>query len=248
MTTRRGGLLVIALAALALLSALAAEPNLRRRTALASLAADARRTVLREPYAPYESDEPVHCWGDSLTAGAGATFGHDYPSLLRSLFHRPAVNEGVGGETSSAVRARMLARPRAGHAEAVVIWAGRNNVAEPSVVEADLEAMVASLASGSRYLILEIIRGGAEADRAGGADAGGIEQLNARLERRFGPHFVRLQTALLNHADRRIAGDRQDLSDGVVPGSLRVDAIHLNDMGQAVVAFAVDEALRTREP
>lgn len=247
MKRRWGGSLVSILAALAVLAALATEPNLRRRTALASLAADARRAILHQPYAPSDADQPLQCWGDSLTAGAGATFGHDYPSLLRSVFHRPALNEGVGGETSSAIRTRMLGRRRDGHPEAVVIWAGRNNLAEPQTVEADIEAMVASLAPGSRYLVLEIIRGGAAADRSGGRDVADIAALNAALERRHGPHFVRLEQAFLDHADRRLAEDRQDVADGVVPGSLRADAIHLNDMGQAVVAYAVDAALRAPE-
>lgn len=247
MRAGRGGLLIL-VAALAVLSAsVAIEPNLRRRTGLASLAADARRTVLQEPYSPYEGDQPLQCWGDSLTAGTGSTFGHDYPTLLRSLFHRPALNQGVGGETSSAILARMLARPREAHAETAVIWAGRNNFAEPQVVEADIQTMVSSLAPGSRYLVLEIITGGADAERPGRPDFGAIEALNAELERRYGSRFVRLMPGLLDHADRRLAGDRQDRAQGVVPRSLRTDAIHLNDTGQAVVAYAVDQALRTRE-
>lgn len=249
MTANAGKLLVLLLAAAALLSAaVAIEPNLRRRTALASLVADVHRTVLHQPYAAHDGDQPLQCWGDSLTAGAGATFGHDYPSLLRSLFHRPALNEGIGGETSSAIRTRMLARSHDGRPEAVVIWAGRNNVAEPQVIEADIEAMVASLASGSRYLILEIIRGGTPADRTGGSDVEMIEALNLALEHRYGSHFVRLDHALLDHADQHLAGDRQDVADGVVPGSLRTDDIHLNDMGQTVIASTIDEALRRREP
>src|SRR5690242_13822599 len=48
-------------------------------------------------------------WGDSLTAGEGASFRHDMPSLVGAALRRDVYNGGVGGQTSSQVRDRMLA-------------------------------------------------------------------------------------------------------------------------------------------
>lgn len=53
----------------------------------------------------------IVAWGDSLTAGAGATPGQSYPDIAESLFafQRDIANEGIGGQTSTAIAARMNA-------------------------------------------------------------------------------------------------------------------------------------------
>ena len=57
-------------------------------------------------------DNPVACWGDSLTAGTGATGpANYYPELLRLSRHPHSAvyNGGVGGETSTQIKTRMVA-------------------------------------------------------------------------------------------------------------------------------------------
>lgn len=53
----------------------------------------------------------IVAWGDSLTAGAGVTSGQSYPDVAESLFafQRDIANEGIGGQTSTAIAARMNA-------------------------------------------------------------------------------------------------------------------------------------------
>jgi lysophospholipase L1-like esterase len=56
-------------------------------------------------------------WGDSLAAGAGATGGstgsHTYPAVAQGLFSPPrmVVRQGMGGQTSTQIAARMNAVP-----------------------------------------------------------------------------------------------------------------------------------------
>jgi len=49
----------------------------------------------------------VVCFGDSLTAGYGATSGNDYPSLLSKKISLPVINDGVSGNTTADALARL---------------------------------------------------------------------------------------------------------------------------------------------
>lgn len=47
------------------------------------------------------SGENIICFGDSITAGSGASEGEDFPSLLRDKLGIPVINVGKGGDLSS---------------------------------------------------------------------------------------------------------------------------------------------------
>ncbi|HNY64037.1 MAG TPA: arylesterase [Deltaproteobacteria bacterium] len=51
--------------------------------------------------------ENVICFGDSLTAGTGASPGMDYPSQLSGLVADPVINAGVPGDTTQDAAARL---------------------------------------------------------------------------------------------------------------------------------------------
>jgi len=53
------------------------------------------------------SGETVICFGDSLTAGAGAVAGQAYPDHLERLLGRPVVNAGVSGDTTGQALFRL---------------------------------------------------------------------------------------------------------------------------------------------
>ncbi|MDA6068977.1 hypothetical protein NJT12_05010 [Flavobacterium sp. AC] len=67
-----------------------------------------------DDYTPGVSTE-IHCFGDSLTAGAGANqtdFYLSYPDHLKnSLYPRTIVNHGIGGQTIEEIACRQGARP-----------------------------------------------------------------------------------------------------------------------------------------
>jgi hypothetical protein len=101
-------------------------------------------------------------WGDSLTAGNEDGTGVTFPGVLSTtLGNRLVYNGGVGGQTSTQIEARMVADTTKS-SWTVVIWAGRNNFSNPSQVEADVAAMIASLGSNSHYLVLSVENGSGE--------------------------------------------------------------------------------------
>lgn len=112
------------------------------------------------------------------------------------------------------------------------IWAGRNNYSEPEVVKADIAAMIARLGT-SRYLVAAILPSANDSASA----LATINTLNSDLKSLYRAHFVDVLAALQAHGDGS-AEDDADIAAGIVPRSLRSDAIHLNDAGYAVVAAA----------
>ena len=56
---------------------------------------------------------PITAWGDSLTLGWGVPQGQDYPTVASLLFSPPRTieNQGIGGQTSTQIAARMGALP-----------------------------------------------------------------------------------------------------------------------------------------
>ncbi len=79
----------------------------------ASLAGLAVQTASRR-HRTRNLQAPVVAWGDSLTAGAGATApARRYPAVAAGLYTpaRTVVNQGIGGQTSTQIAARQGAVP-----------------------------------------------------------------------------------------------------------------------------------------
>lgn len=49
----------------------------------------------------------IICFGDSLTAGVGASAGHEYPARLSQLLGKEIVNAGVNGDTAETALRRL---------------------------------------------------------------------------------------------------------------------------------------------
>lgn len=219
-------------------------PAVHRRLTARVVVADLRE-VARLGTPGDDGTGAVECWGDSLTKGAGAAPGHDFPDLVAYLFDRRVANRGVSGETSAQIAARMLARPPSPRPERAVIWAGRNDdFGDPSATERNIGDMVASLPAGSRFLVLGIPNGDTRRERRGGDRYEAIRALNERLRARYGGSYVPIREILVAQARPGDAEDQDAAEADVVPPSLRADALHLNDRGQAVVAYAVEQAMR----
>jgi hypothetical protein len=112
------------------------------------------------------------------------------------------------------------------------IWAGRNNADTPDTVLSDIASMADGIA-GNRYLIGSILPSAEDTI----ATRQTISALNATLATRHQQRHVDLLAALIAASDQT-AGDQQDAAAGLVPRSLRSDALHLNDQGYAIIAAA----------
>jgi len=172
----------------------------------------------------------IACWGDSLTAGTGASLHEDYCSVLANLLYRNSYNGGVGGETSGQIRKRMLERPDGLDGGITIIWAGRNNYMETREVINDVSAMVASLPSQARFLVLGVIRGEYLDEASGQPGDTRIAELNQALARAHGGNFIDIQKQFsLTNAS-----------------TYRADRIHLNRLGYSKVATAIAQTILDR--
>jgi len=173
-------------------------------------------------------------WGDSLTVGTGGT---PYTTPLATSTGQSVYNGGVGGETSTQIKVRMLAATaRLGNF--TIIWAGRNNFNAPTVVKADIAAMVAALGH-QRYLILSVLNQSVALEYSGAADYLTIVQLNADLAALYPDNYLDIRAYLVSQYNAGIPQDVIDFGRDVPPSSLRSDAAHLNTAGYAAVAARV---------
>ncbi len=112
------------------------------------------------------------------------------------------------------------------------LWAGRNNADTSNIVLSDIAAMTDHIASG-RYLVGAILPSADDTLQTRQT----IATLNAALSTRYRQRYIDLLAALIAAAGQTTA-DQQDAAAGIIPRSLRSDALHLNDAGYAIVAGA----------
>ena len=120
------------------------------------------------------------------------------------------------------------------------IWAGRNNLRAGDTVLRDIAAMIAFLGH-DRYLVAEVLPSARDTP----AQHRHLDRLNRSLAEIHGTRFVPLIAALQAAGDGS-AQDEQDIAAGLVPSSLRSDAVHLNDQGYRIVAAQFVAAWRRR--
>jgi len=85
-------------------------------------------TGCQQPIANRDSiGTTVVCFGDSLTAGYGASAGHDYPSLLGQKINLPVINAGVSGNTTADALQRLDSDVLTHNPKIVIITLGGND-------------------------------------------------------------------------------------------------------------------------
>jgi acyl-CoA thioesterase I len=71
---------------------------------------------------------PIIAFGDSLTAGVGATPGQDYVSELERLSDVDIINEGISGNTTLDALARLDRDVLSQNPSTVIVWLGGNDI------------------------------------------------------------------------------------------------------------------------
>jgi lysophospholipase L1-like esterase len=194
---------------------------------------------------PGWATKDITAWGDSLTDGQPFSRAVSYPTQLGELLPgRTVTNNGIGGETSRQIVARMLADTTHRH-DITVLWMGRNNLEEPGQIESDVETAVHSLGS-RRFIILTILNGdfyGTEAKGAAGYD--NILAINRALVLRYPANVLDIRSYLVSLYDPTDPQDVADHQRDIPPSSLRahwnggIDLLHLGPEGNARVAERV---------
>ena len=165
--------------------------------------------------------EIIVCFGDSLTAGIGATKGMDYPSQLAGMIGKPIINKGVSGDTTSSALKRLNRDVLSAKPDIVLITLGGN----------DLKNGVAkNIAFGNLEYIVETIQRQGARVIIGGLKFPG-------MDRGFGQGYVDL-------AQQTGAILITDIFAGIVdnPG-LMSDPIHPNNAGYRIIAQRFYKAL-----
>lgn len=180
---------------------------------------------------------PIDARGDSLTQGTGGT---PYPTTLTTLAGFSVTNKGVGGETSTQIKDRMIADV-ASYSKSVIIWAGRNNYSDPNTVKSDIATMIAALGH-TRYLVVSIINGNYPLEYINQPNWVTITTLNNDLKALYGDKFVNMREFLVSQHNQT-SQDLIDFSNDIPPTSLRSDNIHLNTAGYNLVAEFLNKKL-----
>ncbi len=165
-------------------------------------------------------------WGDSHTAGI-------YPYQMRSLMTNALIyNGGVGGETSTQIKNRLVAATDKHHLPAV-ICAGGVNIYDVSTVLADISMMVSTLGH-DRYLILSPI--GNSIHINGSSTRNKLNQVKSALAEMYGDKYVDIEQVVIDSYDPTKPQDVIDHNNGVTPSSLRSDDAHFTRIGYEIVA------------
>lgn len=176
-------------------------------------------------------------WGDSMTNGAGSTHNNSFIDELGRMTGYAIFNGGRDGGDANAISDRMLADTMR-HSLPTIIWAGNNHEFVPEEIaniEVDIAAMVAALGH-DRYLVMDIINGDWVNKYKGTPWYNEIVGLNRRLAATYGPRYVPIREFLVSLYDPNNAQDVIDHERDIIPSSVRVDQIHLNDYGYRKVA------------
>lgn len=164
----------------------------------------------------------IIAFGDSLTAGYGASAGEDYPSRLSALAGVAVVNAGVSGDTTESAMARIESDVLTAGPRIVIVALGGNDFLRGSSLEEtekNLRSIVKQIqAAGAAVVVLGFEFPSFSADYA------------AMYER-----IAREEECLLV----------EEVLDGILTNpSLKSDSIHPNARGYAVMAERIAGPLR----
>jgi len=159
----------------------------------------------------------IIAFGDSLTAGAGASTGEDYPSRLSKLTGASVLNAGVSGDTTEGAVARLDRDVLAHSPRIVIVGLGGNDYLRQVPIastEANLRTIIRRIQSAGAIVVLLGFR---------------FPSLSVNYEKMY----------------ERVAGDEgalliPDLLDGILSNpTLKSDEIHPNARGYEAMAERV---------
>lgn len=164
----------------------------------------------------------IVAFGDSLTAGYGASAGEDYPAKLSTMIGRTIINAGVSGDTTDSALGRIDDAVLARNPRIVIVGLGGNDYLRGAPIDStenNLRTIVKKIQDRGAMVVLLGFR---------------FPSLNANYEAMYA----------------RVSRDEQallvpDMLDGILSDEkLRSDAVHPNAAGYAIMAERVAGPLR----
>jgi len=105
--------------------------------------------------------DSIVCFGDSLTEGAGAEKGSDYPSMLRRKVSWPVINAGVIGDTTQDAIQRIEEDVLAHNPRMVIVMLGGNDYLRKVPLAktlANMDIIVARIQDHGAIVVLVTVR------------------------------------------------------------------------------------------
>lgn len=168
-------------------------------------------------------DAKILAFGDSLTAGNGATREQAYPAVLAQLTRRTVINAGVPGETTEQGAHRLSLVLDQEQPRLVILCLGGNDLlrrVDPALTRSNLEGMIRELQRrGIPTMLLGVPKPALMGLKA--------EPMYAELAQRYG-------LPIENDALPELLGDQ----------SRKSDPIHLNAQGYRELAEAIAKLLK----
>ena len=168
------------------------------------------------------SGTTVIAFGDSLTAGYGASAGDDYPTKLAASLNVPVVNAGVSGDTTDSALARIEPDVIEKNPRVVIIGLGGNDFLRGlsiATTEANLRTIIRRVQSAGAMAVL--------------------------LGFRFPRMSANYETMYERVAEEEKALFVPNMLKGILNDpSKKSDDIHPNAAGYALMAERVQEPLR----
>ncbi len=116
-----------------------------------------------------------------------------------------------------------------------IIWAGANNVTQTNTVKASISEMVTHLKPlERRFLVLTVLNNAAYP--IGTVPHTCAVAINRWIMETYPSNAVDIRSYLMAHYDPSSTQDVANVEQDVMPASLRVDSIHLNALGNQLVA------------
>lgn len=124
--------------------------------------------------------------------------------------------------------------------ETVIIWIGTNDFLKDEETLNNIGKITSSIHSG-KFLVLSVINKSTET--RGTATYNTIQNINKRLAEKYKDKFVDIRSILIKNYNPSLQNDTSDFNNDIPPNSLRLDDIHLNEKGNALVAKIIKDKL-----
>lgn len=126
-----------------------------------------------------------------------------------------------------------------------IIWAGRNNP-HTSQILGDVEKMVSFISPNSRYIVLSVLNN--DGEPSGSSGYNNIISINEALSLNYPDNYFDIREWLVNDALdylslTKTSQDLLDISNDLVPDSLRKDGVHPNENGIRAIAYALRDKI-----
>jgi len=173
------------------------------------------------PLPPLSADAVILAFGDSLTAGVGASNGDDYPQVLSTLTGREVINAGASGDTTAGGLSRLPDILDETRPELMILLLGGNDILrnESAATTRDNLAAIIEIARNEG---VEVVLLGVPEKNLFSAAAPFYDELAERYDLVY-------ERELVGRLLKR-------------PG-YKSDPIHLNDKGYRALAEGVHELL-----